>query len=400
VASRVTGTVARLRDVQAGSLHYLQRPDARHPGIDSSATSMTGYGARLWLNKQKGNLFSNSAIGFVDPRFDVNDMGFQSRSNVINAHSGLGYKWTAPRGWRKYAHVLAAAFESRNFDGDVTLAGVYAATVLQFTSNHEIDLDAAFNPQVLNDRLTRGGPLALSRRGAQLDGTYTTDGRRRTVYSLSFSSYAIPSTRSFSTSIAPAVEWKPVSNFSLQLGPEVDRNVDDVQYVAAVADPARVVPADFGGQHYVFARIDQTTLAANVRLNVSFTPNLSLQTFLQPLVSSGRYTDYKELARSRSYDFLHHSAYDPATQRLYPDAGDTTVYAVTGQPSFNFKSLRGNAVLRWEYRPGSALFLVWTQERTDDELFASPEFRHSFRRLLAAQPDDIFLVKLTYYLGV
>ena len=246
----------------------------------------------------------------------------------------------------------------------------------------------------------RGGPLALSRPGGQFDGTLQSDGRRRLVYSLSFASYRTPATRSFSTSIAPAVEWKPVSNFFLQVGPEVDRNVDDAQYVASVADLAGALPADFGGVHYVFARIDQTTVSANIRLNVSFTPNLSLQTFIQPLVSSGRYTDYKELAHSRSYDFLHHSAYDPATQRLYPDAGDPAVFATLGQPTFNFKSLRGNAVLRWEYRPGSTLFLVWTQQRTDDLLFDGPEFRRSFDRLLSARPNDIFLLKATYHLAL
>jgi hypothetical protein len=395
--SRVAGTEARMRGLQRDALHYLQRPDRKGGGVDSSATSLTGYGVRVWLNKQKGNLFSNSAIGILDPGFDVSDMGFQWRSDVVNAHAGAGYKWTQPRGWRKYAHVLAAVFESRDFDGDVTMRGGYGAGRLQFANSAEIDADVAYNPRTVNDRLTRGGPLALREPGAQLEWSLQTDGRQRLVYSVSFSGYRIPSTRSFSTTIAPAVEWKPVSNFSLQLGPEVDRNVDDAQYVAAVADPAGVVPDDFGGQHYVFARLDQTTVAANIRLNISFTPNLSLQTFLQPLVASGRYTDYKELARSRSYDFLHHAAYDPATQRLYPDANDPGVFVETGQPSFNFKSLRGNAVLRWEYRPGSALFLVWTQQRTDDALFDGLEFRRSLDRLLTARPDDIFLVKATYH---
>ena len=188
----------------------------------------------------------------------------------------------------------------------------------------------------------------------------------------------------------------------VQVGPEVDRNVEDAQYVATVAqgpgetDP---LPADFGGYHYVFARLDQTTVSANLRINVSFTPTLSLQTFIQPLISSGRYSDYKQLARSRSYDFTP-SSYDPESGTVYPVAGDTRVGEYVGPTDFNYKTVRGNAVLRWEYRPGSALFFVWTQERTDSELFDGLELGRSVRRLGTTKPSNILLVKLTYYLGM
>ena len=398
--SRVAGTEARLLRLQTGSRHYLQRPDARNLGVDYRATALDGYGARVWLNKQEGNFFSNSAIGLMNPKFDVNDMGFQSRADVINAHSGLGYKWVVPRGWRKYAHVLLAAFESRDFDGNEVAAGVFGATRLQFANQSVMESDVAFNPQVIRNRLTRGGPLTLGRPGGQFDWYFETDARKRLVYSFSLGSYEIPATRSFSSSISPAVEWKPVPNFSVQLGPEVDRNVDDAQYVTAVAAPGEV-PADFGGLRYVFGRLDQTTILANLRLNVSFTPNLSLQTYLQPLISAGRYTDFKELARSRSYDFVH---YGQAPGSSYADgtvtpAGGGTPFTLD-DPSFNFKSLRGNAVLRWEYRPGSVLYLVWTQERTDSEDLGELRFGPSSRRLLDAQANDIFMVKATYYLNL
>jgi hypothetical protein len=329
----------------------------------------------------------------------VNDMGFQSRADVVNAHTGYGYRWTQPKGWRRYAHVLLAGFGGRDFDWNDVYAGVYAASRLQSVHNQQLDLDGAWNPQTLDNRLTRGGPLALSKPGYQFDGTLQGDSRRKVSYSLSLGGYRTPATRSFNSYVQPAVTWTPLPNVYLQLGPEVDRNVNDVQYVAAVADPGNV-PADFGGNHYVFARLDQTTLSANLRLNVSFTPNLTLQTFIQPLISSGHYTDYKELERSRSLDFLHHSGYDAGTGLLYPDVSVPGVNLAINQPSFNFKSLRGNAVLRWEYRPGSALFLVWTQQRTDGELLDGLDFRRSLDRLVTAAPDDIFLVKVSYYLGL
>ncbi|HET9216481.1 MAG TPA: DUF5916 domain-containing protein, partial [Terriglobia bacterium] len=121
------------------------------------------------------------------------------------------------------------------------------------------------------------------------------------------------------------------------------------------------------------------TISATIRLNWAFTPRISLLTYLQPLISTGQYTSYKSLARPRSYEF------DPVAQPAPP--GD----------DFNFKSLRGNAVFRWEYMPGSTLFLVWTQERSDNEVEEGFEFRPSWNQLKAADPNNIFLAKVTYY---
>jgi len=198
------------------------------------------------------------------------------------------------------------------------------------------------------------------------------------------------------------VEWKPASNFTLSVGPGLDRAIEDAQYVTKVAAPGEV-PADFGGLRYVFARMDQTTLSANIRLDVSFTRNLTLQTYLQPLISAGRYGDFKELARSGSYDFVLYgrdngTTFDPATGIVDPGGGGTP-FALP-DPSFNFKSLRGNAVLRWEYRPGSVLYLVWTQERADYEGMGGLRLGPSTRRLLDAPANDIFIVKATYHLSL
>jgi hypothetical protein len=400
--SRVAGTPARMVGVQTDPRHYFQRPDASYLGMDSSATSLTGYAARVWLNKQEGNFRSNSAIGVMSPKFDVNDMGFMSRADVINVHNGYGYMWSKPHGWRKYAQLLGAVFGSWDNGWNCVSSGVFGTGRLVFNDNSEIDADLAYNPRSLSNRLTRGGPLTAREPGYQYDASAATDARKTLVYSVNMGGYDIPSTRSITTYVAPAVEWKPVSNFSVQVGPEVDRNVDDDQYVTTTADPGHV-PTDFGGNRYVFARLDQTTVSANIRLNVSFTPNLSLQTFIQPLVSSGRYTDIKELARSRTLDFIHYEQKDQGSSvtredgvvTVNPGAGGTGYWFY--DPNFNFKSLRGNAVLRWEYRPGSTFFLVWTQERTNYDLFDGLEFSRSFDRLVTAKPRNIFLTKVTYY---
>jgi hypothetical protein len=383
--SRIAGTRDEMIAVQSGSRHYLQRPDARNLGVDSSATSLTGGGVRLWLNKQGGgNTLFNSALGFMSPGFDVNDMGFMSRADVINGHVGGGRRWTNPGRVRRYAHVIGAVFGSRDFDGNPIWQGLWSGGHIEFLNNYTADVTLAWNPETVNNRRTRGGPLTLNPPGYETNWTLATDVRRPVAYSVNLYAYVVPESRSSEVTIEPAVEWKPAANVSLSAGPGVDRNLADAQYVSTVSAPAPV-PADFGGQHYVFARLDQTTVYASIRLNVSFTPGLSLQTYLQPLISAVSYGDFKELARSRSYDFIGYGATPP--------------YGIA-DPSFNSKSLRGNAVLRWEYRPGSVLYLVWTQERTDSQDSGDLNFGPSTRRLLDAHANDIFLVKGTYYFSL
>jgi len=395
--SRVAGTRERMIAVQTNSRHYLQRPDVDYLGVDSSATSLTGWGGRITLNKQKGSVFSNSAIGVLSPGFDVADVGFLSRTDVINAHSGIGYKWTVPNRWRRYADVLGAVFQTRDFGGVPVWEGAWGQAEATFANNWYGSVNGAWNPPIANDRWTRGGPRMRTPQQGETNLTLTTDSKRRVYYE--FNAYLDGSTDggSHEASLSPYVEWKPVSNFSMSVGPGLDHTVAATQYVTSVSAPGEV-PADFGGRRYVFARLDQRTISANIRINVSFTPNLSLQTYLQPLISAGSYDDFKELARSNSYSFVHYgAAYDPATGTVTPAGG--TPFALA-DPSFNYKSLRGNAVLRWEYRPGSVLYFVWTQDRTDSQDRGGLEFGPSTRRLFDAQANDIFLVKATYYLGL
>jgi hypothetical protein len=173
--------------------------------------------------------------------------------------------------------------------------------------------------------------------------------------------------------------------------------IENAQFVRSVGDP--LATATYG-RRYVFAQLEQTTLSAQLRLNVSFTPNLSLQTFVQPLVSSGNYTKFKELARPKSYEFNEYSGYDRTTGMADPDGAGPAGPILVGNPNFNTKSLRGNAVLRWEFDPGSAFYLVWTQERTDEEDIGEFQFSRSMNRLLDAKARNIFLAKVSYYFNL
>ena len=197
-----------------------------------------------------------------------------------------------------------------------------------------------------------------------------------------------------------SVEWQPSSRVTLSAGPQLSRRLAQTQYVRAVSDPTAT---ETFGTRYVFADIDQWTLAANVRANLTLTPRLSFQLFAQPLVSSGDYSSFKQFDRPRAFDFTEYGtggttlSRDDGTFTADPDgAGPADAFSF-GDPSFQFASLRGNAVLRWEYRPGSTLFLVWATETDDFESQGEFRPRRALNRLFEERPNHYFRVKLTYW---
>lgn len=399
--SHVRGSRERITALQEDPRHYFQRPDANHVRVDPDATSLTGGGARAWLNRQNGNMIFNSALGFVTPGFDVNDVGYQSRADVINAHAGGGYKWTETTRRRKYQEVIAALFGSADFDGNVTGYGGYAGGYTQFINDFGWNYAVIAVGESRNNRRTRGGPLTLNKPGFEIDNYFETNSAKPLFFYLSGNYEAYPGADTWYWRVEPGFEWKPASNVTVGFAPELQRLLQDAQYVQTVDDP--LATATYG-RRYVFAVLDQTELSGNIRLNWAFSPSLSLQLYLQPLISVGDYDGFKELAAPGTYDFRVYREgveYDPETGTVYPDGPDGPAPPFeVGQPDFDFVSLRGNAVLRWEFRPGSALFLVWTQERSDQE--ASGEFRlgSSLERLARADADNIFMAKLTYYFGL
>jgi hypothetical protein len=337
----------------------------------------------VYLNKQKGNWSSNSAFGIISPGFDNNDLGFLWRAGVMNAHIQAGYSWTQPGKVFRSANTGAAVFRSWTWDRDVSWTGVFNYGNLTFLNYYEFGWDLAYNPETVNDRRTRGGPLSLNRPGYQVDMYANSDGRKSIVASLSTGTYQSAQDRSTYASVSLSV--RPASNVSVSVGPSLSWETTPVQYVTQYDDST--APLTFG-RRYVFASFNATELSASIRLSWTFNPKLSLQFYGQPLISAGSYSDYKALARPKTFAFDH---WNDGTSTF-----DSTTFTPP-QPDFNFKSLRGNAVLRWEYLPGSTMFLVWTQNREDIENTGSFNFGNSMRRLTRSRPDNIFLVKLTYW---
>jgi hypothetical protein len=213
-------------------------------------------------------------------------------------------------------------------------------------------------------------------------------------------------------SITLALQLQPRSNVAVSLGPSLAHQETGFQYVDSYADPTDVL---FYGHRYIFAHLAQQSVSMDTRLNWTFTPALTLELFLQPLIASGEYGRYNVYATPRSTQRLAYGAdfgtvtvtpsadpaHDPATITVDADTLGGGAPSYTFQdPTFTLRSLRGNAVLRWEYRPGSTLYLVWTHaSQLDDLARGSIDFNEDVSSLFHGPSENIFLMKVSYWLG-
>jgi len=397
-ASRIAGSPARITSVQQNSVHYFQRPDATTTSVDPAATSLTGTAARFTLAKQRGNTFVNSAVGIISPTFDVNDVGFISRTGYINMHLGGGRTWSKPGKHFRYAETGGAVFRNYDWDGNINWSGAFNFGFVQFNNYYSVNWNVAYNPWTVDNRRTRGGPLVTLPPAYQLGIDLGSDNRKSLTLNGGAFTY-FRSTQDVEWSTYVNLQYRPAPNVSVSVGPNLYKQANPLQYVTAINDTTGGAWRTYH-THYIFGDLHQTELSAAIRLNWTYSPTLSLQLYAQPLISSGRYDYYHELARPRSNAFTRYNAIYVDSTNSYkvdpdgPGLADTLTFS---NANFNQKSLRGNAVLRWEYMPGSTLYFVWTQSRDDSETTGNFNFGSSVGRMLRAPADNIFMIKLTYW---
>lgn len=397
----VSGSTAAITELQKSPLHYYQRPDAGHVELDEDATSLTGWASRFTLNKQKGNIMLNAAIGAISPGFDSTDMGFQWRGDIINGHLGLGYRWLKPGKIFREAWVIGATHRNYDFGGNKNGEAYYLITGGQLLSYWGGEVLVAGYTDSLSNNMTRGGPLMLKPAFLFSRGNIWTDSRKPVVGSI-YGDFFDSTRGSRSWSSKLTLKIKPSSNVSISLGPGYSYDHLVAQWVDNVED---ALMTDTYGSRHLFATLKQKTIYAEIRLNWTFTPRISLQVYLQPFIANGVYTGLKELDRPESFDFNIFGEDNQSTIDYDPDAreylidpdgpGPAPVFSVA-DPDFNFKSLRGTAVLRWEFRPGSVLYLVWTQDRSDTANPGEFRFARDVGDMFSASGTNVFMLKFTY----
>jgi hypothetical protein len=397
--SRITGDRTAIAELQQNPVHYYQRPDADHLGVDAEATSLSGY-AGTFRFARYGNSkwrWGNQTRG-VSPGFDLNDVGFLRQADYVVNVANAGYFQSDPAGPFRQWNVNVEREDAFDFGGMRTDGSTGVEANGTFNNKWTIGASIASIGEPTDTRLLRGGP---SMKTSSFWGTMfsvQSDPSRRVVVGGNLHRHfgAEADTHEFETSAV--LRWRATKRLVLQGVAVYARNFDDLQYVdtADTTDGAR----------YVLGRIDQDTLAFTLRADLQLSPDLSIQYYGSPFVSNGRYKTFKRVTdpHADAYaDRFHVLAdgditYDPDANRY--DVSEGGAPYSFANPDFSFREFRSNLVTRWEFKPGSTMYVVWSQGRTaaidqwDDSL------SHSLDRLWATPSANVFLVKFSYWLSM
>jgi hypothetical protein len=406
--SQVVGDSSAILRIDTASAHYFQRPD-RSDRLDSSRTSLRGLGGYARLSRESGNWLWEASANFRTPAFNNNDITFFNRADYIWMNGNLFRQWTKPSKWYRAAYVIGGGQQQYNFDGDLIDRQVQLFGQIQTLGYWWMSTFWIHRPDVFDDRLTRGGPVVLRPGIDYFSANVNTDSRRKVVLSLN-ADRGCNRDGDCDRSASLSVEFRPRSNVAVSVGPSLGHEESGFQFVDAYRDTAY---AAFGRRRVVFADFVQNSISMNTRFNVTFSPTLTLELFMQPFIVSGAFSNYKEFAGPRTSRRLVYGR-DMGTVVVTPDpTGGPATIAVDadgagpaptftfGDPTFTFRSLRGNAVLRWEYLPGSTLFLVWTRSSQLPSLTRGQiDFREDASALFRGPSENIFLIKINYWLGL
>jgi hypothetical protein len=411
--STVAGDAAAIDRVQRASARYFQRPD-RESGsnglfsdaYDPARTSLRGWATYARLSKETGNWQWELNSNVRSPGFESNDLGFLTRADYAWMGGNLRRRWTRPGSFYRYLQFTGGAQQEYNFDGDLTGQQVHGSAYAQLRNYWAVESFLIVRPGVLDDRLLRGGPVVARPRSSYAYASVSTDSRKPVVLGTE-GERGCNSEGACEWSVGVDATFRPVSNVTVTVGPSYGQDDNSAEYVTAVDDPTAT---GFYGRRYVVSDLHWRQVSMNTRINWTFSPALSFELFVQPLLAGVEYSNFKEFVRPRDNAKLVYGRDVGTIARAEtPDGGEYTVdpdgAGPAGSfrfadPDFSLQSLRGNAVLRWEFRPGSTVYFVWTQAREAEGPSGTLDVGSNLRTLRAARPDNIFLVKLSYWLGL
>jgi hypothetical protein len=336
-------------------------------------TSLNGYAGSIALSKIGGSKVRfNSNFGYKSPGFDINDVGFLRRADLRTMGNWLQWRNDTPSKYLRSFRFNLNQWGSWNYGGDRMDLGGNVNAHWVFANNWSTGMGFNLNARNFDDRATRGGgPGAYYNPNWNYWSYQNTDDRKPVTVS-NFLNVGGDHLGTHWAGVSPSVTFRPTSFLSLSQGIDWNHNVQDSQWVENTADG-----------RYVFGRLDQTTVSLTTRVNYTITPNLTVQIYAAPFVSAGDYTSFKQLVNGRA--------------ARYEDRYAPVFYA--SNPDFNYRSFRTTNVLRWEYKPGSALFVVWQQGREAVYDVGRFRFGPDFNGTFSAPARNAFLVKWSYWIN-
>ena len=396
--SQVSGTRERMLRLQNGSSHYFQRPDANHVELDTSMTIMDGHAGRIKLNKEDGRFQLNAALGWVSPGFESNDLGLTFGTDIINKHINVGYRWLDRGTYIRSASASVLYANNHDFDGVNISDVIFSMASIRFVNFWSLNMNGGYSFENLSNTKLRGGPRVPEAPEAFFAAGLNSDYRKDISYSFSLD-WGAENDGGDELGLSVNLNLKLGDQLNLSIEPYFYWETDMTQYITTVNDPANTQMYE---KRYVVAQLDQTVTSADIRIDFPITPRFSLEGYFQPFIAVGDYSRFKEYKRPESSEFLIYGEEGSTIDENFvvdPTGGDSADAFTLYNPDFNYKALVGTLVLRWEFSPGSTMFLVWTHNGSDFQNHGRYDFAKDLSRLFESEADDVFALKLSYWFG-
>ena len=398
--SHVAGDSFAIAAQQLSSRRYYQRPDADYVDFEQGRTALNGYFAGIAHSKMSGEhwLWDIDLVA-ESPGYEINDIGRLGGADDIGAYAGLRYRETK-RG-RFFHNWDVGLFEATDWN----FGSVRQFTNFELFSNQtqknfwRSHIGVGYNTPGTSDNLTRGGPLMGTREGHYVFGGISSRSGARTGWSFN-GSRSQGTDGGSGTNVNASVTLRPGPQWELSLNPAYNGGISARQYVTSLAGGG----ASTFGRRYVFAYVERDQYSMRIRLNYAVTPNLTLETYAEPFAASGRFYDYGELPAARASNLRLYGT--DGTTISQPDSlgrrrvTDGTASFALPNSDFNVRSFRSNAVIRWEWRPGSTVYLVWQQDRFTQDPNGSSVEPGGMWDALTADGTQFLALKVSYWLPI
>lgn len=398
VASQVNGSKEAITNTQRSLTHLFQRVDAGHVTVDENRTSLAGTGGRFEFGKSSvGHWRYYGLFSWRSPELELNDVGFLRQADDIKQIGILTHQTLKPVGVFRRINTRFEQMTTYDFDGNHNRTQYSLSSNANTTNNWYLNYQIVYKPRIFTNTVLQGGPRFRYSEEVFNSVNIGTDSRKKLRFELG-AVYSQGKDNSFSyAEFNTGLTFQPMNALTFSMYPNYSINKSKTQYVTQTT---------FGTTpRYIMADIDQRTLSASVRVDYNINPNLTIQYYGEPYISRGKYNDFNRVTNpvanyygdridvfnnnQISYDV------DNDTYLVDEDTDGATDYGI-GNPDFAYVQFRSNLVLRWEYIPGSEIFLVWSQGTTGlgstkDDLFHSLD-----AQILGRKPENIFLIKATY----
>ncbi len=398
VGSYITGSREAITVLQESSARYYQRPDAGYLDYDTTRTQLTGFGGNFEIGKgSKGFWKYSTGLTWFSPGLDLNDLGYMTYADEIINRNEVSYLINKPVSIFHTYDIGLEQFNMWNFNGTYLGSGGELSFYSEFKNNWSISTELNFQSGAIDPRLLRGGPEMMMPFTLTESGYAATDQSKKVILSFAYSYQTRGSNSASSYFLEPGISIRPMQALKLGMTANFNNNNDVLQYVTSLNYLSQ--------KRYLFGTIDQKTLGLTFRIDLNISPEFSVQYYGSPYISRGSYSEFKHITDPNANKFS--DRYEAYINPVFSgdkygldENGDTVTDYYIGNPDFNFHQFRSNLVAKWEYRPGSFIYLVWSSERTGYTNSSGASVSESIKEMRKVFPNNVFLIKLNYWFSL